>query len=200
MTGAATRGAKPVAKKKGIDWSLRELRREDGDALLAFARDIPLHDLMFLERDIRNPKVVDAWLDQCERGLIRSTLAFSGDRVVGSSALVRDELSWSPHVGEIRILIAPDARGSGLGRALAQDSMDIAQQTGIERLIVRMTPDQTSALSLFEDMGFRPEALLRNQVRDARGVTNDIVILALDVNRLRSAHEVYGLPDNFPGD
>ncbi|WP_239806198.1 GNAT family N-acetyltransferase [Croceicoccus hydrothermalis] len=198
MTGAKTNGER--ANRNDAQWKLRTLDRRDRDAVIAFARDIPLHDLMFLERDIRNPKVVDAWLDQCERGTIRSTLAFSGDRVVGSNALVRDELSWSAHVGEIRILIAPDARGSGLGRALAQDSMDVAQQSGIERLVVRMTPDQTSALSLFADMGFRPEALLRNQVRDARGVTNDIVILALDMNRLRSAHEVYGLPDNFPGD
>ena len=38
--------------------------------------------------------------------------------VVATTAIVRDQLSWSPHVAEIRVLVSPDMRGKGLGRAL----------------------------------------------------------------------------------
>ena len=120
--------------------TIRLMEAGDADAVLAFARALPSHDLLFLQRDIRNPKVVAAWIEQIERGLIRSLLAVGPDGVVGCAAIVRDELSWSPHVAEIRILTAPGARGGGLGRALAQDSLAFTQSLGVEK--VRLTGDK----------------------------------------------------------
>lgn len=172
---------------------IRFMERADAEAVLAFANNMPAHDLLFLHRDIRNPKVMSAWIEQIERGVIRSLLAVGPDGVLGCTAVVRDELSWSPHVAEIRVLIAPEARRGGLGRLLSQDSVTLAQSEGVEKLFVRMTPDQGGAMSVFEKMGFMPEALLRNHVREDGGETHDIAILALDVKRQRAQHAVYGV-------
>lgn len=172
---------------------VRFMERADAEAMLAFAAGMAPHDLLFLQRDIRNPKVVAAWVEQIERGLIRSLLAVGADGVLGCAAIVRDELSWSPHVAEIRVLIAPEARRGGLGRLLAQDSVALAQSEGVEKLFVRMTPDQGGAMSVFEQMGFMPEALLRNHVREDGGETHDIAILALDLKRQSAKHAVYGV-------
>lgn len=173
--------------------TLRPLERADADALLAFARALPAHDLLFLMRDIRNPKVIAAWIDQVERGLIRSLVAHDGDRMVGCTALARDELSWSPHVADIRMLISTEMRGTGFGRVLAQECLAMAMADGVSKLTVRLTPDQGAALKVFEDLGFLPEALLRDHVRDASGELHDIAIMALDLDRQGGMKSAYGM-------
>ena len=60
-----------------------------------------------------------------------------------------------------------------------------------------MTADQRAAITVFEDLGFRPEALLRDHVRDASGQKHDIVILSLDVAAHQAKMELYGLPEAF---
>ena len=176
-----------------VPLTVRAMDRDDADAVLAFALSLPPHDLLFLQRDIRNPKVVAAWIEQIERGLIRSLLAVGPEGVCGCVAIVRDELSWSPHVAEIRVLIATDARGGGLGRLLAQDALALAQALAVEKVFVRMTPDQQGAITVFEDMGFRGEALLRDHVRDAGGQTHDIAILALNMVRQHAQYAAFGV-------
>lgn len=181
----ATIARKPV--------TIRWMAAGDGPAVRRFADSLPLHDLLFLQRDIRNPKVIDAWLEQIAGGQIRSLIAEVDGLVHGCTAIVRDEFSWSPHVAEIRVLTSPALRGGGLGRLLAQDCVLAAQQQGVEKVFVRLTPDQGAALAVFEDMGFHPEALLRDHVRDAAGQNHDIAIMALDLNRQNSRHEVFGM-------
>jgi RimJ/RimL family protein N-acetyltransferase len=174
--------------------TLRPLVPGDASAVRGFAEMMPPHDLLFLQRDIRNPRVIAAWLDQIASGQIESLLALdAAGAILACTALVRDELSWSPHVAEIRIVIAPAARGTGLGRLLALECVNAARSRGVEKLQVRMTPDQPAALRVFEDMGFQPEALLRDQVRDAGGETHDILILGLNLARQGRQQEAYGL-------
>ena len=172
--------------------TLRPFVRADAEAIVAFAAKMPLHDLLFLSRDIREPRVVSAWLDQAESGQITSTVALDADgAILGCTALVRDEYSWSRHVGDVRLLLLPEGRGTGLGRVLAEHCIATARDLGLAKLTVRMTPDQSAALKVFEDMGFRPEALLRDHVQDSDGVTHDIAIMALDLMRHDATHAAY---------
>ncbi|WP_066553343.1 GNAT family N-acetyltransferase [Croceicoccus bisphenolivorans] len=177
----------------GTTVTLRPIAPDDADAILVFANSLPVHDLLFLQRDIRNPRVVAAWLDEIAAGTIRSMLAIDGDTVLGCTALVRDDLSWSSHVAEIRILVDPASRGMGLGRLLAMHCLDAAAVDGIDKILVRMTPDQDGARRMFEEMGFVPEALLRDHVRDAEGTTSDILVMALDTQRHAARQATYGL-------
>ncbi|WP_380878418.1 N-acetyltransferase [Sphingomonas sp. DBB INV C78] len=172
---------------------VRPMSAGDARAIVAFAEALPLIDLLFLQRDIRVDKVVSAWIEQNERGLIRSLLAYSGEELVGCAAVVRDALSWSPHVAEIRVLVAQGNRGAGIGRRLAQEAFALAVADGVEKLIVRIVPEQRGAIALFEEMGFRVEAMLRDHVRDAEGAKHDIAILSLDVLRQGRQHLAYGL-------
>jgi hypothetical protein len=70
---------------------------------------------------------------------------------------------------------------------------------GLEKLVVQMTVDQVSAIALFEGMGFRGEALLREHVRDLDGNTHDIVVLGHNVAQVHAQLEAYGLPEAVQG-
>jgi RimJ/RimL family protein N-acetyltransferase len=166
----------------------------DEAAVLDFARQLPVHDLLFLPRDISEPKVLAAWIKEIERGAIISLLAVKAGRVVGCGTLVRDPLSWSPHLGEIRNVVSTDVRGKGVGRALTQEIFALALGEGLEKFVVQMTVDQTGAIAIFEGLGFRAEALLRDHVRDKTGKRHDIVVLGHNVAQVQAQIEAYGLP------
>ena len=176
------------------DIEFRLMARSDEAAVLEFAQKLPTHDLLFLPRNISQPKVLSAWINEIERGAITSLLAVKADKVVGCGTLVRDPHSWSPHVGEIRMVVSPDVRGQGVGRALSQETFAIALGADLGKLSVQMTVDQQAAIALFESLGFKAEALLRDHVRDIDGKTHDIVVLGHNVSQVRAQMEAYGLP------
>ena len=47
----------------------------DQAAVLKFAQQLPMHDLLFLPRNIGEPKVLAAWIKEIERGAITSHLS-----------------------------------------------------------------------------------------------------------------------------
>jgi RimJ/RimL family protein N-acetyltransferase len=171
----------------------------DEDAVQTFAASLPPHDLLFLRRDISHPKVLAAWSAEIAAGSIVSLLAWRDEpppsAVIGCGALVRDPLSFSPHVGEVRVLVTPEGRERGLGRLLIQECFLLALDLGLDKLTAQMTVDQQGAVTVFQEMGFVTEALLKNHVQDRKGVRHDLVVLSQDVQRFLSTMEAYGLTD-----
>ncbi|MEW6768615.1 MAG: GNAT family N-acetyltransferase [Pseudomonadota bacterium] len=181
-------------KTEAGEIEFRHMTAADEAAVLAFAKKLPVHDLLFIPRDISNPKVLAAWIKEMERGGLTSLLAVKGSEVVGCGTIVRDELSWSPHVGEIRMVVSKDVRGTGVGRSLSQEIFALALEMGLEKIVAQMTVDQRGAIALFESLGFKAEALLREQVKDKTGKTYDIVVLGHNVAQVRAQLEAYGVP------
>ena len=142
-----TRSYPRHVKTDAGDIDLRKMSRADEPAVLAFAQKLPTHDLLFLPRNISQPKVLSAWINEIERGAITSLLAVKDGKVVGCGTLVRDPHSWSPHVGEIRMVVSQDVRGQGVGRALSQETFALALGAGLEKLSVQMTVDQQAAIA-----------------------------------------------------
>jgi L-amino acid N-acyltransferase YncA len=163
--------------------TIRPFARADATGVAEFAQSLPEHDLLFLSRDIKHARVIEAWLDAIKAGEIESLVATADDAVVATTAIVRDPLSWSPHVAEVRMLVSPAMRGKGLGRILLDASIGLAREGGTTKLMARMTPDQRGAIMLFEEAGFRGEAMLRDHVKARDGTVHDIAILSLDVGR-----------------
>ncbi len=182
---------------KGSRVTLRLMSGSDSSVALAFARALPAHDLLFLRRDITQPEAIEIWLNGIARGRITSVLAESGGQVQGYATVDRGELSWSPHVAELRVLVSAAMRGKGLGRLLTQEAFAIALGLGIEKIVAQMTVDQKGAIAVFEGMGFRPEALLRDQVKDRDGRKHDLLILAHEVAKFQAQMDAYGVTKAF---
>jgi L-amino acid N-acyltransferase YncA len=174
---------------------LRLMTPADRDSMLAFAQALPFHDLLFLRRDITRPEVVDLWLDDIRRERITTVLAEHEGALVGYATVDRGDVSWSPHVAELRVMVASSMRRRGLGRVLTLEAFRIALDLGVEKMVAQMTADQEAASAVFETLGFRTEALLRDHVKDREGRKLDLLIMAHDVARFLAQMEAYGLAE-----
>ncbi len=179
----------------GVAIELDLLTSLDSSEAKNFTDNLPEQDLLFLSRDIRHPRVVEAWSTQIENNEIVSVVARREGKIVGTTAVVQDKLSWSPHVGEMRILLAPDVREIGLGRVLIQESFLIGLALDLEKLQVRMLLNQTRAITILEELGFKSEALFRDHVKDSDGQKHDLLIMSHDVQAVQSMMQAYGLDE-----
>ncbi len=169
--------------------ALRLMEKPDRDRIVDFARALPPDNLLFLRRDITDPKVVDEWVRDIERGRTVTVLAEGEGELVGYASLWQDESFWGRHVGELRVLVRPDYRGVGLGRRLSFDVFLIAKDLGLEKIIARMTPEQKRTKANLERLGFTVDALLHGFVRDRNGKPHDLLVMTSDVGGLTDAEQ-----------
>jgi L-amino acid N-acyltransferase YncA len=169
---------------------IRQIEARDHVAVERFVARIPEGDRTFFKEDVADPAVVAAWM---ELGAARS-VAVDGDAVVGYVAII--PLSgWSSHVGEVRVIVDPDHRGHGIGRALAQYGVLEALSLGLRKLVVEVVADQEATISMFRSLGFDPEALLKDHVRDQAGGMRDLMVLAHSVDDAYASMAAVGLGD-----
>ncbi|MBM7062530.1 GNAT family N-acetyltransferase [Pseudomonas sp. UL073] len=193
MSKSVSRGYPRTLHCGAASIELRHMCSADGAAVRAFLATLPTHDLLFVQRDVQHPKVIAAWLQAVEDGVITSLVAYQGEQLVGCTAIVTDVLSWSRHVGELRVLIAPAWRGRGLGRGLIEESFKLALKLKLEKLVVQMTVDQSAAIVVFEELGFHAEAVLRDHVKDPDGKSHDLAVLSLHVAELALQRQARGM-------
>lgn len=100
--------------------------------------------------------------------------------IVGYASVSASPDRWTSHVAEIRMAVAESQRGAGLGTRLFKEAFRIGLEMGVEKMMARMTADQTGALRLFKRVGFQSEAILRDHIRDREGEPHDLIILGHD--------------------
>ena len=181
----------------GRQVTFRPMTAADRQAVLDFARKLPEHDLLFLRRDIMQESAVDEWIGEIARDEVFTILALSGGAVIGYATIHRNHLRWTAHVAELRVMVAESARGLGLGRMLTQEAFANALGMGIEKMVAQMTMDQKGAIAVFQGLGFRPEAILRDQVKDRAGQKHDLLVLSHDVSKFEREQRAYGIDRAF---
>ena len=181
--------------------SFRPVGTGDAEALSAFFARVPEGDRTFFKEDVMHAPTVASWTeDQRNRRSLAVTAEGAAervvDRVVGYVA-VFPGVGWSSHVGELRVVVDPEVRGRGLGRALARRGLQDALELGLTKLVVEVVADQTASIALFQSLGFEAEALLRDQVRNRDGELRDLIVLAHSAEALWSTMATLGLEDEL---
>ena len=179
-------------KLNGQSVRLRKIDKDDGSKIIEFGSGLPKHDLLFLRRDITKDKHVKRWLDGVAEGRIHSIIAEDEQGIAGYSTIHQSDLEWTEHVADLRIALAKRARGAGLGRLLVREAFNIALALEIEKVVARMTLDQSGARNLFSELGFQNEALLKDEVKDRSGQTHDLLIMAVNVEPFFAARQADG--------
>jgi len=177
---------------KGHSITIREMNAGDGPAMLAFARSLPAHDILFMRRNITEERGIEKWIRSIESGINHSVIALKGEDIVSYSTIHMTELDWSSHVAELRVSVSTECRNMGLGRTLVREAFKLAVTLDIEIIVYRMTPDQTSARALFEELGFRNEAVLKDHMKDSHGDYHDLLVMAVNVNDFLARKQAFG--------
>src|SRR5918994_4798431 len=165
------------------------------DALLRFFADLPEGDLTFIEEEVTDPETVRSWTTG--DGARGRWVSVDDDGEVTGYVAVRPLPGWSDHVGRVRLAVAPERRGSGLGRELARRALVEAVGAGLRKLVVEVVAEQGAALALFTDLGFSGEALLTDHIRDRSGELRDLMVLAHHVSETWSGMDAVGIEDEL---
>ena len=103
--------------------------------------------------DLSEAEARPLWLDNGPGG--RTTVATEGQLVVGTAKMGRNRPGPGAHVATASYMVAADARGRGVGRALAVDSLDWARESGFAAMQFNaVVATNTSAVRLYESLGF----------------------------------------------
>jgi L-amino acid N-acyltransferase YncA len=164
------------------------------DALLRFFETLPEGDRTFIKEEVTDPETVRSWASGPGAG---GRWVAEDDGEVTGYVAVRPLSGWSDHVGEVRLVVAPSRRGTGLGRELARRALVEAVAAGLSKLVVEIVAEQGSALALFTGLGFTGEALLTDHIRDRNGDLHDLMVLAHHVGATWSGMATVGVEDEL---
>jgi ribosomal protein S18 acetylase RimI-like enzyme len=164
---------------------------DEVDAVVAFFAAVPDGDLTFVKEDVDEASVA-GWVGSPGQ----RRLAVADDATVMGFAAVLPLAGWSNHVGDVRLIVGPQHRGTGVGTALARHALTAAVQAGLRKLVVELPVEQVHAIDMFQRLGFTGEALLRDHIRDRAGQLRDLVMLAHLVDDNLANLTTVGLADD----
>jgi L-amino acid N-acyltransferase YncA len=166
----------------GLSLTVRPMAEDDFDRVRAFFVGLPSEDRLFLRDDVTRPVVLARWFANLDYATKLPIMALDGDTVVGHALLDADQRGWSPHVAEVRVVVADGYKKRSVGSLLARELFEIAISRGYEKIVARMMESQVAAQKMFERMGFVVEARLSAHVKDLQGERHDLLIMTCKVD------------------
>jgi len=143
-----------------------------------FSTALPPEDLLYLRDDISEPKVVNEWVRNINRGETITVLARLEGPLAGFASLHRTRSRWTRGVGELRVNVGVEQRGRGLGRMLTLEMIGIGRHIGLRKLTAQMTAEQEAARAVFHHLGFVENARLPGWVEDRNGLSHDLIVMS----------------------
>lgn len=133
--------------------SLRRLRLDDADAVLALHRHLSDHDRyfrFFTLQPVALPELI-VKLTAPAHGLY-ALGAFDADRLIGVAHYVA--VGDDPSVAEVAIVVAHEDHSVGVGTALLKRLAPIARAHGIGRFVADVLGENHLMLTVFFDLGW----------------------------------------------
>ena len=96
------------------------------------------------------------------KGGMRVLVAEVAGKVVGMGSVKRSERLRTPHVGDIGIAVGEQAQARGVGGALVNALVELAEKwMGLLRLELTVWVDNRAAIALYSSRGFQVEGVAR---------------------------------------
>jgi RimJ/RimL family protein N-acetyltransferase len=167
--------------KDGTRVKLRPLVKEDRDMLLKFFQGLEEKELSFLRSEVRDPGVIDHWVNHIDYRRVFPLVAEADGRIVGDVTLHMRQKGWKRHLGNVRVVVAHDYQGRGLGTLLINEIVELAGEFGLEKLIAEIHFQAVGAFNAFKNAGFAVKAVFEDLVKDPAGKSSDLVVMVCDV-------------------
>lgn len=170
---------------------IRALAAGDEAALSALFAGLDERDLTVIREDMTDP----AGLADLVQGRGLRWIATADDGAVLGYASLNRLPGWSDHVGELRLVVGPASRGTGIGRKLVQQALKEGFAGGLSKVMIELATDEDRVLTMFSELGFTGEALLRDHIRDRNGELRDLIVLAHHAHESAAALGAIGVDD-----
>lgn len=168
----------------GTGVTLRPMAPEDETGLLEFFLGVPEEERYYLKEDVTAPAVIKSWAEYLDYDRVLPLLALHDGRIVADATLHRRRAGARRHTAEIRLVVAPDFQGKGLGTELIRELLDIAADAGLDRVVMEVAEEgQKEALAVAQREGFVRVATLRGHIRDTRGRPQNLGLLEMPLGK-----------------
>lgn len=161
---------------------LRPMLEEDQKRLYDLFTGAPPEDYKFLKDDVRNPMIIERWVSNINYDRVMPLVAHCDERLVGDATLHFGRRNMR-HIGEVRLFLAPDFRGVGLGSKMIQEVEEVARKVGLQFLIAEIILDHVGLVKAFRRLGYDLRCTLDDYFMDLEGNTHDVAILVKRLNR-----------------
>ncbi len=169
--------------RDGTQAELRPREPRDNSPLLEFYRRIPEEDLYYLKDDVTDPEVVREWTSNVLFDQVVPIEALVGGEIIGDATLHRGRHFARRHIAELRIVVEPKYRRSGVGRRLAREILDISAALELYKVFFELVPiREEAAIRFAENLGFHKVATLPRRIRDYFGGYQDVVVLEVSLS------------------
>lgn len=155
-------------------FDVRPLTADHRRAAEDFAARIPHGERAFIDRSLLSQVSVAGWT---QRTKARRLGAFIGDEMV-AILTVNPQPGWMSEVGEVRLIVLPEARGKGIATALARRAVEVAEELELRKLYIEVLERLDRVIDMFVGIGFEREATLRDHVVDGEGRPGNLCILS----------------------
>jgi ribosomal protein S18 acetylase RimI-like enzyme len=169
---------------------IQKLSDGDLDRVIAFLDRLPDGDRTFIKDQV-GAESVRQWLHEEHN---HRWLLSEGQELAAMLSIIPG-VGWSSHVCELRLVVDSAFRRRGIGRRLARYGLIEALRMGFLKIVVEVVADKLGDIEMFTSIGFRPEALLADQIRDTDGELRDLVILAHYTEEVAASMDVLGVED-----
>src|SRR5690349_10916508 len=156
---------------------LRPLEETDEDALLKFFSDVPPNELLFIKHRVTERPVIHDWCANIDLERNFPLLGCVDSQVLGVCTLHQQLGGWKRHIGRVSVHVHPKFRGLGLARTLVTEIIEVARQSGLERIEAEFVGEQEAGMKTFSHLGFTQLFRLEDYVKDMQAVSHDYVMM-----------------------
>jgi L-amino acid N-acyltransferase YncA len=157
---------KKITLPDSTSLTLRPMTRDDQYALYSFFVRLAGEDRRYLRNDVTDRKLIEKWARNLNYDRVLPILAEHDGQIVANTTLHYQTFGWGRHVAEVRVTIAPEFQGRGLGKALLTEITQLASQQKVKKLLARIVTSREGVIKAFERAGFKQLTVLPRYVKD----------------------------------
>jgi L-amino acid N-acyltransferase YncA len=164
--------------KNGKRVMFRFLNEPDREALIQMFQEAPEEDVRFLKQDVKDQKLVSAWVDNLDYRKVLPLVAvdLEANRIIADATLHRGKHA-AKHVGEIRVFVCRGFRNLGLGSLMLEEILNLALQENLQWVKAEILAEHKKVVKAFRVKGFEQKCTLDDYFIRKDGVTHDVVLM-----------------------
>jgi L-amino acid N-acyltransferase YncA len=175
---------KEVLLKDGMEVILRPLEDGDGDRVVRFFQQLPIHNRWYLKEDPTDAAIIAKWIRNQKIQKTFCVLALHEDEVIGHASLLMRTQGGRKHIGRLRLMVAQAFREKQLGTWLIFDIIRRAMEFGLEKIrtdfIIGL---EDMAIKAVMKMDFVKEGLLKDYIKDDQNNYYDYQIMVKQLHK-----------------